>query len=585
MKRADETGPDSEFDPVELEIMRSRWRGAAEEACAAMVRSAYSPNIKDRRDCSAALALPDGQVIAQAEVGTPLHLGIMPAILRAVLARFPASGFRPGDAVITNLPYPEGPGHLPDVSMVSGVFHGGRLVALAATTAHHIDLGGYAPGSMPFGVHEIYQEGLQIPPVQIIRGGEFSAELLSLIEQNVRTQHELRGDLLAQFAAGQTAEARVQEMAARDGAERVTRYARHILDHAERCMRAGIAGLPDGTYRFEDLLDDDGVSDQPVKIAAAVTVRGDELSVDFAGSSPQVRGPLNCRLSAARSCVYYAAKAVIDPDLPVCSGAYRPIEVLAEEGSVLHARFPAAIGNANILTDQRVVDVLLGALHQAAPERVCAACSGEMNLINLGGIDHRGADRSIDAHGVNEHGGAGRYFNYVETLAGGQGASHDLDGADAVHTHLTNTLNTPVEVIEQNYPLRVVRYEIIPGSGGPGRQRGGCGLRRELECLVDGVTVSIGADRRRFTPWGVGNDRTARGAFCCCRRAGGVVEPLPTKVLTTLNRGDVLCIETPGGGGWGDPADRDPEATAFDQLEGLVTPPTADATGEPPCDC
>lgn len=544
-----------EFDPITLEIMRSRFRSVAEEACAAMVRSAYSPNIKDRRDCSAALALPSGQVIAQAEVGTPLHLGIMPAILRSVLSAYPVERLKPGDAIITNLPFPEGPGHLPDVSMVSGVFHQGQLVALAATTAHHIDLGGYAPGSMPFGVHEIYQEGLQIPPTPIFRAGQFVNDVLRLIEQNVRTQDELRGDLLAQFAAARTADARVAEMIESDGLDKVHAYALHVLDHAERCMRAGIATLPDGVYRFEDFLDDDGLSDEPVKIAVAVTIDGEQLTADFHGSSPQVRGPLNCRDSAVKSCVYYSAKAVIDPELPVCSGAYRPIRVVAEEGSVLHARFPAAIGNANILTDQRVVDVLFGALHQAAPDRVCAACSGEMNLINLGGIDPA----------------TGRYFNYVETLAGGQGASYNLDGADAVHTHLTNTLNTPVEVIEQNYPLRVREYSLIPESQGHGRQRGGVGLVREIESLADDVTVSIGADRRKFLPWGIENKHDARGAFCFVQRVGGERELLPTKVLTTLNAGDVLRIETPGGGGWGDPLERDPGLLANDIAAELLS--------------
>lgn len=542
-------------NPVTLEIMRNRWCGVAEQACAAMVRSAYSPNIKDRRDCSAALALPDGSVVAQAEVGTPLHLGIMPAIFRSVLNKVPVEAFEPGDAVITNLPYPEGPGHLPDVSMVSGIFHDGQLVALAGTTAHHIDLGGYAPGSMPLGVHEIYQEGLQIPPIKMIRHGKFAAELLALIEQNVRTQHELRGDLLAQYAAARTAEARVNEMMAQAGVSEVVQYAQHMIDHAESCMRAGIKELPDGEYSFEDFLDDDGIDETPVKIAVTVRITEDQLIADFTGSSPQVRGPLNCRDSAVKSCVYYAAKAVIDPDLPVSSGAYKPIKVIAEEGSILNANFPAAIGNANILTDQRVVDALMGALHQAVPERVCAACSGEMNLINLGGIDPR----------------TGSYFNYVETLAGGQGASHDLDGADAVHTHLTNTLNTPVEVIEQSYPLRVRRYAILAGTEGAGQQRGGCGLVREIESLADQVTVSIGADRRRFTPWGIEGGLNASGAHCSITRKDGTTEELPTKVLTTINAGEILRIATPGGGGWGDPATRDREAVRQDVEAGFVS--------------
>ena len=545
----------NDVDPVTLEIMRNRWRGIAEEACAAMIRTSYSPNIKDRFDCSAALALPDGQVLAQAEVGTPLHLGIMPAVLTAILNRFPAEAMGPGDAIITNLPYPEGPGHLPDLSMVSPVHHEGRTIALVATTAHHIDLGGYAPGSMPFGVTEIYQEGLQIPPTRLIRAGAMDQPLFDLIHQNVRTRHEMYGDLMAQYAASCTAQQRTVELLQREDAQLVFDYVHPILDHAERCMRAGIAGLPDGTYTFEDFLDDDGVTDDPVRIFVTVTIRGDELLADFTGSSDQVLGPLNARLSAARACVYYACKAVIDPDLPTCAGSCRPITVHAPEGCVLQARFPAAIGNANILTDQRVVDVLLGALYRAAPQRVCAACSGEMNLINVGGLDPRTGD----------------YYNYVETYAGGQGAMHDCDGADGVHTHLTNTRNTPVEVIERNYPLTVTCYGLIPDSEGPGRFRGGCGVVRELVCHGERTLVSIGADRRRFTPWGLAGGLHARGAHCHVTSADGSRRELPTKFFTTLGRGDRLRIQTPGGGGWGDPKQRAADDTARDVRAGLVS--------------
>ncbi len=392
-------------DPILLEVMRHRWQGIAEEACAAMVRTAYSPNIKDRRDCSAAVALPSGEIVAQAEVGTPLHLGILPAVIRAVLRAYPLESLAPGDAVITNLPYPEGPGHLPDVSMVSPVFVEGKAMAITATTAHHIDLGGYAPGSMPLGVYEIYQEGLQIPPTPVFRGGQVDEVILRLIEQNARTRHEVRGDLLAQYAAGRTAERRVDELCTARGTDLSLRYASLVLDHAERAMREGIGQLPNGTYTFEDYLDDDGFSDEPVRIAVELTIDGDELTADFSASSPQVRGPLNCRKSAAASCLYYAAKAIVDPHLATSAGAYRPLHVVVQEGTVLEAIFPAAVGNANILTDQRVVDVLLGAFYQVVPDRVCAACSGEMNLVNLGGIDPR----------------TGEYFNYVETLAGGQG--------------------------------------------------------------------------------------------------------------------------------------------------------------------
>ncbi len=548
------------IDPVTLEVMRHRWTGIAEEMCAALVRTAYSTNIKDRRDCSAALALPTSEILAQAEVGTPLHLGIMPGVIASVLRRFPLQEMRPGDVYLTNLPYPEGPGHLPDVSMVSAIFDDHRPIALAASTAHHVDMGGFAPGSMPFGVTEIYQEGLQIPPIRIFSQGRLDEQLLALINQNVRTGAAVRGDLMAQFACAQIGQRRVKELWAATGPERFAQAMTAILDYAERRMQAGIAALPDGVYAAEDFLDDDGVTDEPVRIAAQVTIAAGKLHVDFQGTSRQVLGPLNARLSAAKACVYYVAKAVIDPDLPTCAGAYRPITVTAPEGSLLQARFPAAIGNANIVTDQRVVDVLLRALYQAVPERVCAACSGEMNLLNLGGIDPR----------------TGEYFNYVETYGGGQGAMHDRDGEDGIHTHLTNTRNTPVEVIERTYPLEVVRYGLVPDSAGAGGQRGGCGMVRELRTKSPRTTITIGADRRCFTPWGLDGGLAAEGAHCYVRLSDGAERELPTKVHTTLQAGDCLVIQTPGGGGWGDPARRDLARIEADIADGLLSPGQAE---------
>jgi N-methylhydantoinase B len=543
------------INPVMLEIMRNRWRGVAEEACAAMIRSSYSPNIRDRFDCSTALATLDGEIVAQAEVGTPLHLGIMPAIFRSVLQKFPVDRMRPGDAIITNLPYPEGPGHLPDLSMVSPVYHGADAVALVATTSHHVDMGGFAPGSMPFGVTEIYQEGLQIPPTRIFDGGEFVQPIYEIINQNVRTQRELRGDLMAQWAAAETGQRRVAEMFSRHGRDETRRYMDAVLKHAEKSMRAGIATMPDGVYTFTDYLDDDGVTDDPVTIKATVTIDGDSLAVDFTGSSPQVAGPLNARLTAARACVYYVAKALIDPDLPSCAGAHRPITVTAPEGCILQARFPAAIGNANILTDQRVVDALLGAFHQVVPERVCAACSSEMNLINLGGIDPV----------------TGEYYNLVETIGGGQGAQIGLDGSDGMQNHLTNTQNTPIEVIERQYPVRLQSYELIADSCGIGEFRGGCGIRREFLFLGDRAMLTIGADRRKFVPWGLEGGGNARGAHAHVTGSDGTIRELPTKVNTTLNHGDVLSIETPGGGAWGPLEKRDPAAVETDLRDGYIT--------------
>ena len=551
------------IDAITLEIMRNRWLGIAEECCAVLVRASYSTNIKDRRDCSVALATPAGSIVAQAEVGTPLHLGIMPGVLGAILAQFPPDSMQPGDMYASNLPYPEGPGHLPDLSLVAPVFHRGELVALSASTAHHVDMGGYAPGSMPFGVTEIYQEGLQIPPIALVRGGELQEPILRLIEQNVRTRLEVRGDLMAQYATARTAQRRVAELLGSTGDGRLALDAiPAILDHAEACMRAGIRGLPDGAYRFRDYLDDDGVTDDPVRIAVEIRVDGDELTVDFAGTGAQVAGPLNARLSAARAAVYYTCKAVIDPDLPTSAGAYRPIRVTAPEGTVMNARFPAAIGNANILTDQRVVDVLMGALAQCVPERVCAACSGEMNLLNIGGADDR--PNAPDS-----------YYNYVETYAGGQGAMHDLDGEDGVHTHLTNTRNAPVEVIERTYPLEVVRYGLVPDTEGAGRRRGGCGMVRELRCLGERTVVTVGADRRRFTPWGLAGGGNAAGSMLTVTADDGAVRVLPTKAFTELRRGDVLTVRTPGGGGWGAPAERERDRVDRDVRAGLISPERA----------
>ena len=542
-------------DPVTLEIMRNRLRGVAEESCAAMIRSSYSPNIRDRYDCSTALATASGEIVAQAELGTPLHLGIMPAIFRQVLRSHPIEAMKHGDAIITNLPYPEGPGHLPDVSMVSPVYVDGAPLALVATTAHHVDMGGVAPGSMPFGVTEIYQEGLQIPPIHIFREGRLENSVFELIDANVRTQREVRGDLMAQWAAAGTAQRRVVELFADHGAKETERYMAAVLDHAEKSMRAGLAAMPDGSYSFEDFLDDDGFTDDPIRIHVTLTISGDTLVADFSETAAQVAGSLNARIPAAQACVYYVTKALIDPDLPSCAGAHRPITVKVKEGTLLQARFPAPIGNANILTDQRVVDTLLGAFYQVVPDRVCAACSSEMNLINLGGIDSA----------------TGEYFNLVETIGGGQGANNDLDGSDGMQNHMTNTQNTPIEVIERQYPIRVNRYELVQDSAGAGRYRGGCGIRREFHFLGDHARLTIGADRRKFTPWGLESGKAARGSHQFRRTADGTEEELPSKVVTDLYRDDVLCVETPGGGGWGDPAERDPSAVASDLENGYIS--------------
>lgn len=545
----------ADIDPITLEIMRNGFQSIADEMTAALVRTAYSTNIKDRRDCSCALLTPDGQVVAQTELGTPFHLGVMPAAVEVILDRYPVDRLRPGDVIISNIPYPVGPGHLSDIAILAPIFYQGEVVGLAANQAHHVDVGGFAPGSMPFGVTEIYQEGLQIPPIRLVKRGRMDQEILSLILQNIRTVNETRGDMMAQIAANNVGAMRLTELLDRHGKAVVLLYMHEILDYAERSMRAGIRKIPRGRYAFEDYVEGDGITDDLIKIRATVQVEEDTVLVDFAGTDPQVKGPMNARISAARACVYFVLKAVIDPNLPTNSGSYRPIEVRAEEGSLVQARFPAALCNANILTDQRLVDVLLGALLQAVPERVVAACSGEMNLINVGGIDPR----------------TGTYYNYVETYGGGQGALHNQDGMDGVHTHMTNTRNAPVEVIEQSYPFRIERYGLVPNSEGAGEYRGGMGMTREIVMLQDETRFSLSADRRKIGPWGVFGGLPGRTSDCVVVSQDGKRKRLPSKITTTLKKGDKVILVTPGGGGWGDPKKRDPNKVANDVREGLIS--------------
>jgi N-methylhydantoinase B len=380
-------------------------------------------------------------------------------------------------------------------------------------------------------------------------------EILSLIMQNVRTRTVTQGDIMAQVAANNVGTQRIGEIMDRYGLGRVLAVMRELLDYAERSMRAGIRKIPQGTYSFEDVVEGDGITDDLIRIKATLTVRKDRIVVDFAGTDKQVKGPMNARISAAQACVYFVLKCIIDPDLPTNSGAYRPIEVKAEEGSLVQARFPAALCNANILTDQRLVDVLLGALLRCVPDRVPAACSGEMNLVNVGGIHPR----------------TGEYYNYVETYGGGQGALHSQDGMDGVHTHMTNTRNAPVEVIEATYPFQVTRYGLVPNSEGAGRFRGGTGMTRELIMLGEETKFSLSSDRREVHPWGVAGGKPGGTSDCVVTSANGKKRRLPSKITTTLARGDKLTIVTPGGGGWGDPRKRDPGAVAWDVKEGLIS--------------
>lgn len=542
-------------DPITLEVMRNAFYSIADEMIAALVRASYSTNIKDRRDASCAVYTDAGDVVAQSEIATPLHLGTMHGAVRTAMAAYPFDQLEPGDAIATNTPYPAGPGHLNDLCLISPVFHAGRIIAITANQAHHVDMGGFAPGSMPFGVTEIFQEGLQIPPVRLFRRGELDRELWTLIAQNVRPQFEVRGDLLAQFAANAVGAQRLNELVEKHSIATVSHYLEEMLNYSERRMRAVLRSIPPGDYTFEDVLEGDGITDRRYTIRVRLEVKGETFRADFSATDDAARGPLNCRWPSVAACVYYVLKAALDPELPSNAGAYRPIEIVVRQGSLLSAVYPNAVCNANIITTQRIVDVLLGALSQAVPEKVLAACSGTMNLLNIGGIDPR----------------SGTYYNYIETYGGGQGAMHDQDGMDCVQNHMTNTRNAPVEAVEVAYPLRIEFYGLVPDSEGPGQHRGGLGMQRAFRVLGKEVHLTLSSDRAEVPPWGLFGGQPAGSSRCIVIGPDGRERRLPSKITTSVQGDHIILTRTPGGGGWGDPRRRDPQAVRRDVLEGLVS--------------
>ena len=546
------------IDPIQMEVIRSALYSVADEMVAALVRTAYSTNIKDRRDCSTAVYTPAGEVVAQSGVGTPLHLGVMSAVVDTVLKAVPLNQMQPGDDVMMNIPYPAGPGHLNDISVVSPVFHKEEIVALVANMSHHVDVGGFAPGSMPVGVHEIYQEGIQIPPVKIVRRDTVNEELLSFFLANIRTRTEGRGDLMAQIAANNVGERRLGEVFQRYGTATLFETMDAIMDYAERRMRAGIREIPNGVYSFEDYLEMNDDEESLIPIRVAVTVEDEEIHMDFAGTSPQLRASMNCRRPTVEACAYYVVKCLADPGLPPNSGAHRPISVTVPEGSLLHARFPASIVHSNIVTTQRIVDVMAGALLKAVPERLTAACSGTENMVIIGGIDPR----------------TGQWFSYTETYGGGQGAFHDRDGMSGVHTHMTNTRNAPVEIIETTYPITVDRYGLVVDSEGAGRFRGGLGMERRVVVHAD-ATLTVSSDRHRTRPWGVDGGLPAANSQVKIIKSDGEEHELPGKITCEIQAGNRFITVTPGGGGWGDPKTRSRDALVHDLKERMISPARA----------
>jgi N-methylhydantoinase B len=519
------------FDPIMLEVLRNALEATAQEMGAVLKLTSFSPNIKERMDASCAIFDAKAQLVAQAE-HVPIHLGSM---LKAVGPTVGATGkLDAGDVVIVNDPFVGG-GHLPDITLIAPVHAGGELIGYVATRAHHSDVGGMEPGSMPGKSTEVYQEGIIIPPVRLYARGELVGDVMRLLMANVRTATERRGDLNAQLAAIRIGERRLIELAGRYGVGVLTEGFDAILDYAERRMRRRIAELPPGTYLAEDCLDDDGSSDEPVLVKLKVDVTPDRLVLDFTGSSPQRRGNINAVAPMTHSASFFAIKVLTDATIPANAGILRPVEIRIPAGSFLDAQPPAAVCAGNTETTQRVADTVLKAFAQLAPDRIPAASQGTMNLIGVGGIDPRN----------------GRPYTYIETIAGGQGGRPGGDGMDGVQCNMTNTMNTPVEALEIAYPLRVERYELRVGSGGKGRHRGGHGVVRSLRVVGHEARVSLQSDRRRFAPYGLGGGEDgARGRNSVSDREGKSTG-VPGKVSLSLQSGEIVTVETPGGGGWG----------------------------------
>ena len=518
-------------DPIELELFRHLLVSIAEEMGAVLRKTSFSANIKERRDYSCAVYDAEGETVAMGD-HMPVHLGAMPLSVHYATQAFTLT---PGDVAILNDPF-RGGTHLPDITAVSGVFvQGSRKPAFyVANRAHHADVGGMSPGSMPL-AREIYQEGIRIPPVLLVRNGQMDRAMLDLVLANVRTPVEREGDLLAQCMAIKRGEQRLLELVAKYGLPKLGRNMTALKDYSEQMMRAAIRRLPSGTYRAVDFLDNDGVTDPPVKVAAAVTITGDRATVDFTGSDKQVQGSVNANYAVAVSAAAYVFRCLIREDIPYTAGVMRPLEVIAPSGLVVSASPPAAMAAGNVETSQRITDVILAALAHAAPGAIPAASSGTMNNVTFGGFDPA----------------RGRAFAYYETIAGGMGASALSDGASATHTHMTNSWNTPVEAFEHLYPLRIRAYRIRARSGGTGRYRGGDGILREYEFLTP-ADVTILSDRRERAPYGLlGGSPGRRGRNTLVRR--NRASAIPGKARFEVQPGDVLRIESPGGGGYGKP--------------------------------
>ncbi|MBK1658411.1 hydantoinase B/oxoprolinase family protein [Paracraurococcus ruber] len=539
----------ADLDPVTVEVMRHRLEGIANEMQATLLRSSFSPIVKEGLDASAGLFTADGQTLAQS-CSIPIHLAtLIPAVGR-ILRDFPPATMQPDDTYLLNDPYCGGT-HLPDIAIVQPVFAGGRIIAFSAAMTHHQDMGGLSAGSVPTNATEIFQEGLRLPPLKFRDRGVVNATLEAIIRQNVRIPDTVMGDIHAQVSACSIGARRLAELAEKQGGNALTALFAELLDRSERMTRLALAGIPDGTWRAVDWLDNDGVElDKPIRIEVAVTIKGDAIHIDFTGTSPQVRGPLNCVPSGSLAAACFAVRALTDPRIPTNGGCFRPISLHLPEGTLVNPRAPAPV-NARTSTIKRITGTILAAMAEVLPDRVPAPSAGQMVIVAFGG---KRAD--------------GTPFVTGDLIAGGSGAARGADGVDVIETDATNCMNLPAEAAEMETPIRLNRVALRPGSGGDGEYRGGLGTIREYEALVDEVSFTHRSERHFSAAGGLFGGAPGAMARSVIHRSDGTQEVIPSKIVTRLQKGDRVVIETAGGGGYGEPGRRAAAAREADARDG-----------------
>ena len=542
------------IDGILLEVIGNTFMSIAEEMGAVLVKSAYSTNIKERRDCSCAIFDAEGHTIAQAE-HIPIHLGSMLSLINEIKKKFKEEEIFPGDMFIANDPYNGGGTHLPDITLVSPIFFNSKIVAYVANIAHHNDVGGRVPGSSAADSDSIYAEGIRIPPIKIFRKGILDSDILNLILLNCRVRHIRRGDLNAQFACNNKGIQRMEDVYRKYGAETIKACMDELLDYSERKIRLALAAIPNGVNEFEDYLDSDGVGSPPLKLKVKIEVKDEDIYLDFSENPDQVKGAINLPVSALRASVYYAIRSIVDPDLPSNGGYYRAIHVKNRLGCILGCTEPAACAGRSD-TAQRVADLVFGAMSKVVPQKVIAGCNSSITGIYFGGTDHR----------TNE------FYVYMETFGGGSGARFNKDGLNCVQVHLTNTSNLPIESMEMEFPLMVEKYALVQDSGGAGKYRGGLAMSKDIKAVGHDSVFSLKADRQKVPPYGLfGGKDGAPGIIIKYPDTDRATVIDSKKSNNVLESGHVLRCSMPGAGGYGNPMERDKSLIIHDLEEGYIS--------------